>query len=244
MYLVALCDDDVAEMDKVERMLKSYQEQQTGDDFLIRRFMEAEELILLSKEKAYDPDLILLDIYLPDKLGIDVAKEVREIGNRGQIIFLTSSKEHALDAFEVDAIQYLVKPLKMERFFHALKLALGNIQKIQEENFVINTVSGIRQIPIDDIIYCESRKNYQILCLKAGKSRVRMSGGELYQKLGCFSCFLRCGRSYILNINHIFSIKRDEVCMDNESKIYIPKEKVAEFRKMYFSYYFSKEEFR
>ena len=65
-----------------------------------------------------------------------------------------------------------------------------------------------------------------------------MSSGELYGMLCKFQQFEKCGRSYILNMNHIIHINKEEIHMDNGNKVYIPRNRAAEFSKIYFDYYF------
>ena len=145
----------------------------------------------------------------------------------------------------MDALQYLVKPLEKERFFHAMDIVLKQMKKAGEDQIMIKVAGGgIRQMKPDDIVYCESQKNYQMLYLNAEECRVRMTARELWEMLEPFAQFSRCGRSYILNLNHVMSVEREEILMDNECRIYIPRNVSAEFKKVYFSYYFSGEEKR
>ena len=109
MYSIALCDDETAELIKTEQMLNQYEKSRSGTEFQIERFENADELLYTVREKNYMPDLMILDIYMPDKMGIEAARELRGMGNRSRIIFLTTSKEHALEAFGVEAAQYLVQ---------------------------------------------------------------------------------------------------------------------------------------
>ena len=133
MYHIALCDDEESELDKAENMLKSYQEQNRECSFSIERFISADDLLWKVKENEYMPDLLLMDIYMPRKLGIEAAKELREMGNECRIIFLTTSKEYALEAFRVDAVQYLVKPVSEEELFSVLNKLLGSMFEEQKK---------------------------------------------------------------------------------------------------------------
>ena len=69
MYLIALCDDEPAELDKTEKMLEKYGRMHTEVNFLVERFESAAELLYKVREKDYRPDLILMDIYMPKKMG-------------------------------------------------------------------------------------------------------------------------------------------------------------------------------
>lgn len=242
MYTIALCDDEVKELDQIEAFLENYQDGKQELAYRTERFSSAEELLRQVREEEYAPDILLLDIFMSGKTGIEAAEEVRRLGMCMPIVFLTTSREYALEAYEVDAIQYLVKPLKEERFFHAMDSAIGQLRRMEESQVMIKVAGGMRQIQIDDIVYCESQKNYQIFYMKEGEYRVRMTAAKLWELLERFPQFGRCGRSYILNTNHIVSVEREEIVMDNSRTIYIPRNKAAEFKKEYFAYYFDNRE--
>ncbi len=242
MYTIALCDDEVKELDQIEAFLESYQDGKQELAYRTERFASAEELLQRVKEDGYMPDILLLDIFMSGKTGIEAAEELRKLGMCMPIVFLTTSREHALEAYEVDAIQYLVKPLAEERFFHAMDSAIGQLRRMEESQVIIKVAGGMRQIQIDDIVYCESQKNYQIFYMKEEEYRVRMTAAKLWELLERFPQFGRCGRSYILNMNHINSVEREEIVMYNNRTIYIPRNKAAEFKKEYFAYYFDNRE--
>lgn len=238
MYSIALCDDEESELDRIENFLSDYQDKRLALEYATERFDSAEALLQRVGEEGYLPDILLLDIFMSGKSGMEAAKEVRGMGLNIPIVFLTTSTEHALQAFGVDAVQYLVKPLDDERFFHAMDSVLGWIGNNRAKQITIKSAGGVRQIQPNDIVYCESQKNYQVMHLTAGEYKVRMTAGRLWEMLENFSQFDRCGRSFILNMDHIVSVEREEVIMDNGITIYIPRNKAAEFKKVYFAYYF------
>lgn len=245
MYFIALCDDDVRELDIIEDYLTIYQKLKETDGYRIDRFQSAEELLERITEKKYAPDLLILDIFMSGKTGIEAAVELRRQDCGTSIVFLTTSKEYALEAYGVDAVQYLVKPLTRERFFHAMDMALQQMKMALENQIVVKVAGGgIRQMKADDIVYCESQKNYQMLYLEEEECRVRMTTKELWETLERFTQFSKCGRSYILNLNHVVSVEKEEILMDNEGTVYIPRNVSSEFKKVYFSYYFKNEENR
>lgn len=238
MYSIALCDDEESELDRIENFLSDYQDKRLALEYATERFDSAEALLQRVGEEGYLPDILLLDIFMSGKSGMEAAKEVRGMGLNIPIVFLTTSTEYALQAFGVDAVQYLVKPLDDERFFHAMDSVLGWIGNNRAKQITIKAAGGVRQIQPNDIVYCESQKNYQVMHLTAGEYKVRMTAGRLWEMLENFSQFDRCGRSFILNMDHIVSVEREEVIMDNGITIYIPRNKAAEFKKVYFAYYF------
>lgn len=244
MYFIGLCDDEERELDIIEDFLTAYLESKELDEYGIDRFQSAEELLERIMEKEYNPDLLLLDIFMSGKTGVEAAEELRRQQCGTFIVFLTTSKEYALEAYGVDALQYLVKPLDRERFFHAMEIVFQQMKKAEEQIVMKVAGGGIRQMKPDEIICCESQKNYQMLYLETEECRVRMTAKELWEMLEHFTQFRRCGRSYILNLNHVISVEKEEILMDNECRIFIPRNVSAEFKKVYFSYFFNNEENR
>ena len=240
MYQIALCDDIRSELEKIEILLEKYEEKNPLLKYKIRRFEKAQLLIDKIKEKTYLQDLLFMDIFMTEKTGLDAVKELRREVYNVPVIFLTTSTEYALEAYQVDALQYLVKPLDQDRFFHVMDIVFEIIRKIEKDFVVIKTSKGLRQIQPDQIIYCETQKNYQILHLENEQIKVRITSKELYEILGTFLQFLKCGSSYVINLNHIIIMNREEIHVDNGDKIYLPRNRVTEFKEKYFAFYFDK----
>lgn len=238
MYLVAICDDESAELDKTERMLKDYGRKFPQTDFLIERFNSADELIYAVSEKDYTPDMILMDIYMPEKMGIEAAKELREMGNKSRVIFLTSSKEHALDAFGVDASQYLVKPVSEKMLFPVIDKLLADIGEMRRRYLLLRIEGRIQRIAVDDIAYCEAQGKIQRLYLTNGMQCVlRITITEIYGMLSRYENFVRVGIAYVVNLDHVDSLNAQELQMDDGKKIYLPRGSYQPLREKYFGYY-------
>lgn len=238
MYQIALCDDMAAELEQVETLLTKYGSNRPSVKYCTEKFEDAQILIDKIREKEFFPNLLLMDIFMTGKSGMEAVQELRKEGCSVPVIFLTTSKDYALEAYEVGALQYLVKPLEKEKFFHAMDIAFEVIGKTKEGPITVKTSSGLRLIQPDQIIYCETQKNYQILYLEKEEIKVRMTGRKLYEILENFSQFLRCGSSYILNLNHIAAVNREQIRMINDARIYLPRNRKAEFKKKYFEFYF------
>lgn len=238
MYLVAICDDEAVELDKTEQMLKDYERKISRVDFLIERFESADELIYAVREKDYTPDLILMDIYMPEKMGIDAAKELRGMGNKSRVIFLTTSREHALDAFGVDASQYLVKPVSGKVLFPVIDKLLADIGEMRRRYLLLRIEGRIQRIAVDDIAYCEAQGKIQRLYLTNGMQCVlRITITEIYGMLSRYENFVRVGIAYVVNLDHVDSLNAQELQMDNGKKIYLPRGSYQPLREKYFGYY-------
>lgn len=245
MYVIAICDDETRELDKMEEFIKAYQrmrEDNMAFDYRTERFESAESLLYQICEKGFLPDFMILDIFMPGETGMDAVKKLRKKGCRVPVAFLSSSEQFALDAYGVDAVQYLVKPLEREKFFHMLDIfceMLGEKQQDKEKKCImVKATDGIRKIGLGNIVYCETQKNYQILHLEDEECRVRMTSGKMHELLGKYRQFSKCGSSYIFNVEHIVTVDREKIYLDNGNRIYIPRNRVVEFKESYFSYYF------
>ncbi len=244
MYLIALCDDELAELEKTEKLLSDYEKKHPGLDFMARRFENADELLYLIREENYMPDLIFMDIYMPDKkrnsypLGIEAAKELRNMDYKGKIVFLTTSKEYAMEAFDVDASQYLVKPVLKDKLFLVLNSLLKDIEEEQKKHILLKIEGRLVRVSLNDIVYCEAQGKTQCLHLVGGTPCIlRMTMTEIYEQLSHYQEFVRIGAAFIVNLGYIGSLNAKEIHMDNGMKIYLPRGTYKGLREQYFRYY-------
>ena len=171
---------------------------------------------LLHKE---DINLIFLDIQMP---GISGLQFVKSLKNPPMIIFVTAYKEHAVEGFELDAVDYLLKPVSFERFLKACNKAqeLFNLhQKPQgrEEHpgyFFVYVEYNQVKVTIADILYIEAMKDYvKIFVTSSAKPVItKMSLKALEEKLAPHR-FVRIHKSYIVSVDKVTAVKRDLVCI-------------------------------
>ncbi len=242
MYRIALLDDETEELNKTIQILDKYESEHTESSFEVECFESADKLLGRVANEQYVPDLIIMDIYMPDKMGIDVAKELRDMGNQCKIIFLTTSKEHALDAFAVEATQYLLKPVSEERIFPVLDRIMEGNEEARRKYLLLRIEGRIRRVGVNDIAYCEAQGKMQYLYFADGSNCVlRVTMTEIYDQLSQYHEFVRVGIGYIVNLEHIESMSRQEVRMDNDKVLYLPRGSFAPLREKYFSYYCEEE---
>lgn len=174
-------------------------------------FTDAFEAVgFLRKEKI---DLIFLDIKMPDISGIDFLKS---IPNPPMVIFTTAYSEHAVQSFELDAIDYLLKPFSQSRFLKACNKAYEqfelrkNISTSVPDSIFIK--SGYDQIRVDleDILYAESNGNYVQFVLEKNKIVSRLTMSEAEELLPA-PAFIRIHRSYIVAKKRISKIDKNSV---------------------------------
>lgn len=242
MYRIALLDDETEELNKTIQILDKYGSGHAESSFEIECFQSAEKFLSQVANGQYEPDLIIMDIYMPDKMGIDVARQLRDTGNKCRIIFLTASKEHALDAFAVEATQYLLKPVSEERVFPVLDRIMEENEEARRKYMLLRVEGRIRRVDVNNISYCEAQGKLQYLYFADGSNCVlRITMTEIYDQLSQYHEFVRVGIGYIVNLEHIESLSRQEVRMDNGKVLYLPRGSFAPLREKYFAYYCDEE---
>jgi DNA-binding LytR/AlgR family response regulator len=160
-------------------------------------------------------DLLFLDIEMPDMTGIEL---IKKLGNkRPLIIFTTAKKEYAVEAFELNVVDYLIKPLTQSRFLQAVEKANETMEsrkeemKVEEQSFVFVKDNGVlKRISIDDILFLEAMGDYVKVHTAQKFHVVHATLKSIEEKLPP-SKFVRVHRSYIVAINKIDFIQEGTI---------------------------------
>jgi len=164
-------------------------------------------------------DLIFLDIKMPKLIGTDF---LRSLANSPKVIFVTAYREYALDSYELDAVDYLVKPVTFERFLKAIfkvKRLLGhevapvtNEYKKNPEAFVYVRINkSMQKVFVSQIVYIESCKDYVKIFLTTGQNFIaRQSISSMENMLSTHS-FLRVHRSFMISLEKMTGYNNNDV---------------------------------
>lgn len=233
---IAICDDEKEFRDAAERMLKLYMEDK-GVSYQVDTFGVPSDLVDATEEGTIY-DIYLLDIYMPGITGMSIATELRSRSVKSPVIFLTSSTDHALEAFGVDATHYLLKPYTKDNFYVGMDKAMQSITSHKDDSIVLKVDNEYRSISISKILYCEAEDKYQRLYLANGERLlVRITGTELYKQLSEFECIYRCGRAHIVNLNHISKVSQNGAVFKDGVQLSLPRTVLAGLRKAFFDYF-------
>ena len=236
MLKIAICDDEKIFCDSAEHMLKSYMEDK-AIPFQADVFNVPSELLDMT-EKGTIYDIYLLDIYMPGITGMSIATELRSRGVKSPVIFLTSSTDHALEAFGVDATHYLLKPYSKDNFYVGMDKAMQSITSHRDDSIVLKVDNEYRSVSVSGIIYCESEDKYPRLYLENGeKLLIRISGAELFKQLSQFDAFYHCGRAHIINLDYISRVTADSAMFKNGTQLKLPHTVLAGLKKAFFDYF-------
>ena len=233
---IAICDDEKEFRDAAERMLKLYMEDK-GVSYQVDTFGVPSDLVDATEEGTIY-DIYLLDIYMPGITGMSIATELRSRSVKSPVIFLTSSTDHALEAFGVDATHYLLKPYTKDNFYVGMDKAMQSITSHKNDSVILKVDNDYRSILVSKLIYCEAEDKYQRLYLENGERLlVRISGTELYKLLSEFDSFYHCGRAHILSLDYISRVTADGVIFKNGTQLKLPHTALAELKKAFFDYF-------
>lgn len=162
--------------------------------------------------KNNDIDLMFLDIQMPQITGVEFLKS---LNNPPAVIFTTAYPDYAVEGFELDAVDYLLKPISLDRFMKAVNKVsekigkkgseAGNVVEMEGDFFFVKADKKLIKVDFDDIIYIEGLKDYVIIRQEAGRVITLQTMKSLETKLPD-STFKRVHRSYIVNINKINAV--------------------------------------
>lgn len=243
-YLIALCDDETADLNKTEKILSAYERKHPELDFMIECFESAGELLYMVEERNYAPDMIFMDIFMPGQdgtnacLGMEAAKRLRKMGSRAKLFFLTTSREYALEAFDVGASQYLLKPVEEDRITVVLDRIVAETEDERKKYLLFKIEGRIVRVAVKDIIYCEAQGKTQGMYLADGREQLlRLTMTELYEMLTDYRAFVRIGAAFIVNMEYIDSLNAQDICLTTGKRIYLPRGAYKNLKDLYFEYY-------
>lgn len=243
-YLTALCDDETEELNKTEKILNAYEKKHPQTDFIIECFESADELLYRMEDRNYAPDLIFMDIFMPgpggisESMGMTAAKKLRNMGSRARLFFLTTSREYALEAFDVNASQYLLKPITQEKMFDVLDTFLESEEEEKKKYILLKVEGRFVKVAVNDIVYCEAQGKIQYIHLaEGGEYLQRMTMTELGAILSDYGEFVRVGSAFIVNLEYVDSMNARDVCLAGGKKIYLPRGAYKGLRERYLNYY-------
>ena len=225
------------------RLLESYVEK-TPDLQLLASFTDSITAINAIKEQK--PDLLFLDIQMPNIDGMELAHSLPE---ETRVVFITAFKEYAFESYEVNALDFLLKPVRYNKFLGAIEKArkLFDIQSTadqpnQQPNTVFIRVDGEwRNIPVDKITYVNGMKDYVLFYLdNEPKPLITHLTMKAVEDMLPKDKFLRIHRSYIIAVDKIHKVDRNDCVYIGKEIIHVPDGYLQAFRNFLETRSFSK----
>ena len=235
---ILIVDDESLARDRLARLLA-----ETGGAHTVN--MATHGLEALEKIQREPPDVILLDIRMPIMDGLELARHLTALASPPSIVFTTAYQDHALEAFDAQAVDYLLKPVRRERLQQALAragvLRRARIDELRRQGrrpraYLSATAHGeIQLVPVRDIRYLKAEQKYVIVAWPGGELLIDESLKSLEAEF--HEAFIRIHRNALVAIRHIDGVKRGEdgstyvLLHDMTPRLHVSRRHLSQVRK-------------
>ena len=233
---ITICDDSIKDLLDTEKLLLKYKTQYPDKDFEVEKYTDPSRLFQKIAEGRLT-DIYILDMLMPKRTGIDLGRQIRMSGSENIIIYITSSEDYALDAYEVRAVRYLLKPLDEVRLFEALDYALSYTMAKPGPTYMIRTKNGLLPRAYSKIEYIESAARKLELHLADGELLqslfIRTSFEEEVRELTEHGNFLQIHKSFLVNLDYVKQLTADSVIMNSGAQLPVSRAKAPKVKREY-----------
>lgn len=223
MLHIAIVEDEEIYAAELDGFVRRYGEE-TSRQIKVTHYQDGEDLV---DEYRGGFDILLMDIQMKFMDGMTAAEKIRERDQEVQIIFITNRNDYAIRGYEVDALDYVLKPVSYYIFARKLDKALARIEARSGFLITVNTKSGLRRIRTTDLYYIESDAHNLIYHTSKGEfvTRERIKDAE---KLLSDKGFFRSNKCYLVNLAHVDGIS-DGCCEINGQQLLISRSRRNDF---------------
>lgn len=181
-----------------------------------------------------DCDVLFLDIEMPMMDGITTAKRIREVDTTVSIVFLTNFSQYAINGYEVNAIDYVMKPITYFVFCQKLKKALAFSRRNQTGEIVVRGEQSVVRLPFSQICFIESERNYIVYHTMLSSYRERSTMRALLPRFEKAS-FALCNPGVLVNLAHVRKVVGSNVFVDG-GQLQLSRSRKKEFMEKYIDY--------
>ncbi len=221
MLHIALVEDERKEAEIIVRYIKRFSEEK-GELYKLTRFSDGIDFI-----SDYKPvyDIVFMDIRMPQMNGMEAAKRLRAVDPNVCLIFITNMGQYALKGYEVDAFDFIVKPIGYSNFRAKLQRAEDASAVRKKRSVCVNTSGGVRIVFLHRVRYVEVRNNMLTYHTQDGSFELRGSLRET-EELFDSANFVRCNNCYLVNLDYVTAVKGSTVFLgDDALRISRPRKK-------------------
>ena len=206
MYQVAIVEDDERYQAQLERYIHRYEEE-SGEQFNIRLFSDGDEIV---DHYAGNYDIIFLDIEMRRLDGMGAARIIRSLDREVILIFITNMAQYAIQGYEVEAMDYVLKPIRYFAFSQEMEKAVKRLSMTNRRVLRIEQDQGILLLNLREVGWMESQ-GHNILIHKGEETyQIRQTVKEMEAQLEGAG-FARCNSGYLVNLAHVKRVEKDTV---------------------------------
>lgn len=233
MVRIAICDDEETSL-QINQALTEQILDEEGIDYEIDCFSDMFSMLEALSGNDVKYQILLSDILAVGMNGIEAAKKLRDLGDKIPIIFISSTAAYALEGYQVNALRYIQKPVKIEKLKEAL-LEACNIAGNRQDCLVFQVADKVYRIPYNKIQYLESQGRETEVVTGDEVISVHMKFSDMETLLPA-SRFLRCHRSYIINLAEVSDLARYRFLTKKGVEIPVSQLQYAEVKKIFKNY--------
>ncbi len=211
MLRIAICDDEESARDVLRIQLEKIMDE--TEDEIVYEFSNGQTCTNWITAHPGEVDLLFLDVEMGKENGMDAAKKIRLSGSSLLLVFVTGYTDYVFDGYQVDALDYLVKPASSERLKEVLLRAKKALSAQDKQYFVLKNTDGIYRLPCSDILYFYSDRRYINLVTAVKSYTFYGRLHEIEQQLQ--KNFIRIHQRYLVNSDKVTFLGKDYVVIDN-----------------------------
>jgi DNA-binding LytR/AlgR family response regulator len=202
MINLAIVEDEDTYAAQLTEFVEKYQSE-SGNFFKITRFRDGDEITNGYRGQF---DIILMDIEMKLMDGMTAAEEIRRLDQDVVIMFITNMTSYAIRGYQVDALDYVVKPVSYFAFSQKLDRAIGRIKKSSSNIISIDMPTGVKKLDIDNIFYIESEGHNLNFYTSGGQFTIRAKLSDFEQQLSPYN-FFRSNKGYLVNLKYVDGVE-------------------------------------
>ena len=224
MIRIAIAEDDPQCAQQLKQYISDFG-RETGRTFQIDHYENGEDLL-----EHYKPefDLILMDVEMPFIDGMTAARHIRQLDPEVILIFITNLAQYAIQGYEVNALDYILKPVSYFSFTQRLNRALRYVHKHENSYLTIAVKGGAVKLDIDSIYYIERQKDQLLFHTYTGVYTSHTTLQQVEQALADSGLFFRCNKGYLVNLAQVEGF-RDGCAIVNGTPLLVSRPRKAQF---------------
>ena len=239
MFSVAICDNDEKDLDVLMQEVKIWLERFHPEEGSLSIFSDSGEILKdLQSGSCYD--LYLLDVIMPQITGIQLGNAIRRRDRDAAIVYITSYREYALEAYGLHAIRYLTKPIQREELWSALDFFYTLFLNKTRPTMIVKGSGSLTSVTISDVMYVENDVREVFFTLRDGKkiTGVRREGSfeDAVAPLLDMPYFVQVHKSFCVNLYYIDMIHSDKITMDDGAIIPISRRHLTSVKNKYMEF--------
>jgi DNA-binding LytR/AlgR family response regulator len=220
---LAVVDDEKKATDLLEGYIKRF-ERENNMTMKVSVFHNPNDFL---NNYSRDYDLVLMDIEMPGLNGIETARELRRMDSRVVLMFITNMAQYAINGYEVEAVDFVIKPVSYADFVLKMQKATRYISRNKDKKLTLNSTEGVVNLHVSDISYIEVIRHYLIYHTLNGSYTVRGVLKEAEENLAKYH-FVRSNHCYLVNLKYVESINGNVVRVNGDD-LQISRNKKTEF---------------